>query len=211
MDGRQKEFAAPATDDSAPRLADPLSLVLISLMKGVLYRERSAQVWHALLDLQAAVRDYVAIIGLEVIVDEDEGFAFLRQRPPGDGRPDLPRLVPRRPLGYPVSLLLALLRKRLAEADSSSGETRLIVTTEDIVQLVRLYMPDTGNEARVVDRLEAHIRRIVELGFLRPMEGRNDQFEVMRIIKAFVDAQWMHDFNERLTEYLARRAGGDEA
>ena len=48
----------------------------------------------------------------------------LAQRADEDGSA-LPRLVPRRQLSYPVSLLLALLRKRLAEADAAGGE-RLI-------------------------------------------------------------------------------------
>ena len=33
------------------------------------------------MQLQAQVRDYVAVIGLQVVIDEAEGYAFLRQRP----------------------------------------------------------------------------------------------------------------------------------
>ena len=51
-------------------------------------------------------------------IDEADGYAFLRQRPQEPGEEPLPRLVPRRPLGFPVSLLLVLLRKKVAEADA---------------------------------------------------------------------------------------------
>jgi hypothetical protein len=43
------------------------------------------------------------------------------QRATVDGEPELPRLVPRRQLSYPVSLLLALLRKKLVEFDAAAG------------------------------------------------------------------------------------------
>jgi hypothetical protein len=50
--------------------------------------------------MQARVRDHAAPMGLELIVDEAEGYAFLRQRSAAAGEPELPRLVPRRPLGF---------------------------------------------------------------------------------------------------------------
>ena len=78
-----------------------------------------------------------------------------------DGEAELPRLVQRRQLGYPVSLLLALLRKRLAEFDAASSDTRLILGRDDIVELMRLFLPETSNQARLMDRIDTHINRIV--------------------------------------------------
>ena len=34
-------------------------------------------------------------------------------------------------------------------------------------------------------------------------------YEVRRIIKAFVDAQWLKDFDERLAEYRRHLAGAE--
>jgi hypothetical protein len=144
-----------------------LSFVLIALMKGVMERDNDEARWQALLDLQTRVRDHVAVLGLELILDEAEGYAYLRQRPAREGEDELPRLVPRRQLGYQVSLLLALLRKKLAEFDATSGESRLILSRDDIVDMLRLFAPDTTNEARLMDRMDAHINRITEMGFLR--------------------------------------------
>jgi len=180
---------------------DPLPVVLIALMKGVVYREDDAALWQSLSSLQARVYDYVAVLGLQLIIEEAEGFAYLRQRPTTDESDHVARLVARRPLGYAVSLLLALLRKRLAELEVKSGETRVIVSHDEIVELMRLFTADGSNDARLVDRLDTHIARACELGFLRPLQGRADQFEVRRILKAFVDAQWLHDFDERLAAY----------
>ena len=129
--------------------SDALSVVLVHLMRGIVERDSTPQVWQTLIERQSRVRDYVSVIGLELEVDEAEGYAFLRQKPSREGEPELPRLVSRRQLSYPVSLLLALLRKRLAEHDAASSEPRLILTTPEIVDLVRLFQPDTADEARL--------------------------------------------------------------
>jgi hypothetical protein len=185
-----------------------LSPVLIALMKGVTYQEDNITLWQSLLSLQARVREYLELLGLELILDEAEGYAFLRQRFAVDGEEDLARLVPRRQLGYTVSLLLALLRKKLAEFDATSSETRLILRQEDIVNLLSVFLPETANEARLMDRVESDINKIVEMGFLRRLKGHEDEYEVRRIVKAFVDAQWLSEFDRRLTEYRQIMAGG---
>jgi len=184
-----------------------LSPVLIALMKGITSRDDDPTVWQALLDLQARVREYVAVLGLELILDEAEGYAYLRQRAAAEGEPELARLVARRQLGYPVSLMLALLRKKLAEFDAGSGESRLILSAEQIADLVRLFLADTANEAKLMDRVDSDIKKIVELGFLRKLRGSEDRFEVRRILKSFVDAQWLSEFERRLADYKAHITG----
>jgi len=49
-----------------------------------------------------------------------------------------------------------------------------------------------------------------ELGFLRLVNGPEQLFEVRRILKAFVDGQWLADFDGRLTEYAALLSGDDD-
>ncbi len=197
------------TSDQVQGLA--LSRVLIALMKGVLYQESDGTQWQDLLALQARVRDHVAVLGLELALDEAEGYAFLRTRPAGEGEAELPRLVQRRALSFPVSLLLALLRKRLAELDAGGGDTRLILARDEIVELVRHFLPAASNEARLIDQVDAHINKIAELGFLRRLkaQGSGESFEVRRILKAFVDAQWLAEFDARLAAYRAQLAGGE--
>ena len=179
-----------------------------------MYQEDNLARWQLLLDLQSQVREYMALIGLEVVLDEGENYAFLRQKSGPEEEGDLPRLVPRRQLSYSVSLLLALLRRRLAEFDAVSGDTRLILSRENIVNMMRVFLPDTTNEARLADRIDTDIRKVIELGFLRRLQSGEEQFEVRRILKAFVDAQWLGEFDRRLAEYRAHfissQAGGEE-
>jgi hypothetical protein len=202
MEDERQEVAANAD----------LSTLAITLLKGVIYREGDERLWGALLDLQARVRDYVSVLGLELVLDEAEGYAFLRSRPEQaeDGAaPRPPRLIARRPISFPVSLLLALLRKKLAEFDAGGGDTRLVLSRDDIVELVRVFLPESSNEAKLIDQIETHINKIVELGFLRRLKvaGAPSSFEVRRILKAFVDAQWLSDFDTRLAAYQAQLAG----
>ena len=125
----------------------------------------------------------------------------------------LPRLVPRRPLSFPVSLILALLRKKLAEFDASGGDTRLVLTRDEMIELVRVFLPESSNEIKLIDQIETHLNRIVELGFLRRLKTSGSTrtpaavFEVRRILKAFVDAQWLAEFDGRLAGYQAQLAG----
>ena len=49
-----------------------LPLAVTQLMKGVVYRDTHEAAWRHLLQLQPQVRDYVAVMGLIVVVDEAE-------------------------------------------------------------------------------------------------------------------------------------------
>jgi hypothetical protein len=186
-----------------PEAGNDLSLVVVSLLRGVVYQEEKVEAWNGLLNLQAAVRDYVAVLGLELILDEAEGYAFLRSRPDDEEKNEaaIPRLVRRQPLSFPVSLLLALLRKKLAEFDATGGETRLILSRHDIAELIRVFLPAGSNEAKLIDQVDTHLAKVVKLGFLHLLHGQKQMFEVRRILKAFVDAQWLTEFDQRLALY----------
>ena len=214
--------AAPVAHEYA------LSAAVVPLLKGVVYREDDPALWTGLLQQRARVVDYVAVLALELHIDEAEGYAFLRSRPDSDpseeaeadssgnsgsSAPKLPRLVRRQQLSFPISLLLALLRKKLAEFDASGGETRLVLSRGQVVELMRIFLPTGSNESRLIDQIDTHLNKVVELGFVRRLKpssvGQEAAFEVRRILKAFVDAQWLADFDQRLQEYQAQVAAPD--
>ncbi|OEU75474.1 MAG: hypothetical protein BA864_03825 [Desulfuromonadales bacterium C00003093] len=183
-----------------------LSAIVVPLLKGVLYQGDNPEQWNSLLHLQVQVRDYMAVLGLELVLDEAEGYAFLRSKPEGDDAdtPKLPRLVTRRQLSFPVSLLLALLRKKLAEFDAGGGDTRLILSRDEVVELIRVFLPAGSNETRLIDQVDTHLNKVAELGFVRRLRGQERMFEVRRILKAFVDAQWLAEFDQRLAAYQSQ-------
>ena len=206
--------ASPEATPNAPQ--HDLTSLVVPLLKSVLYRDDDTPQWAALLALQARVRDYVVVLGLELVLDEAEGYAFLRAKAVTDeDAPKLPRLVARRPLSFQVSLLLALLRKKLAEFDAGGGDTRLILSRDAIAELIRVFLPAGSNESRLMDQVDTHLNKIIELGFVRrlkPVAGSARQtpmFEVRRILKAYVDAQWLGEFDARLATYQTQLAAPD--
>ena len=198
-----------APSEAAEAAPPELPAVLIPLFKGVVYRDDDPARWSALLQLQGRVRDHVALLGLALSLDDSEGYAFLRSDLPAqdDGAARLPRLVARRPLGFHLSLLLALLRKKLAEFDAAGGDTRLILSRDEVAQVLRVFLPAGSNETRMVDQVDALLNKAVDLGFVRRLRGQEHMIEVQRILKAFVDAQWLAEFDERLAAYRAQLVG----
>lgn len=189
----------------------PVGPVLVCLMRGVLYRDEHPDLWQTLTQHPAPVIDYVRVIGLDLQLDEDEGYAYLSQHLVDDSDEDeqaqaspsrpQPRLIQRRALSYPVSLLCVLLRKRMIEHDTGGDQPRLIITRDEMVEMLRLFLPTQSDEARIVEQIDRHINKIEELGLLRKLKGKGDTYEVRRVLKALVDAQWLADLNEKLEAY----------
>lgn len=140
------------TPQSAFQLTTEISPLLVHLLKGVLYQDRNPELWADLLRYMGPARKYFGLIGLEVFLDESEGYAFLRQTEVEDDETTpLPRLIQRRQLSYPMSLLLVLLRKKLVELDAGGTETRLIVSRDQIIEMLRVFLAETSNEAKLVN------------------------------------------------------------
>ncbi|MFO1322403.1 MAG: DUF4194 domain-containing protein [Burkholderiales bacterium] len=210
MDDALQEDDPVATPPSVLPAVPELSQLMVHLLRGVLYREDDEPLWANLLRLQARVREQSAVLLLDLVLDEAEGHAFLKSRPDpeeSEGTPRMPRLIARRPLTYAVSLMLALLRRRLAEFDAGGGDTRLVLSRDEIAELMRVFLPDGTNEARLIDQVDTTIAKVVDLGFLRRLKptagstGDRGHYEVRRILKAFVEAQWLAEFDARLEAY----------
>lgn len=187
-----------------------LSTVVITLLKGVLWREDDHMLWTWLGQQQGRVRDHLSVLSIDLILDENEGYAYLRQRITNDETDELPRLVPRRQLPYHVSLLLALLRRRLAEFDAHATDTRLVMSRDELVDLMRDFYPDAGNDVRLIAKISKTIEKVSQLGFLRKLKTGSDQYEVSRIIKAFIDADSLAQLDEKLDSYRAHAIAGAE-
>lgn len=185
-----------------------VSTAIVKLMQGVVYRETHEDVWRTLERHEAQVQDHFAAIDVRVMVDPVEGYAYLKTAEVGEGDNALPRLVKRRALTYPVSLLLLLMRKRLVEFEATGGEGKLVLERDQILEMLRLFLADSTNEARVLQQVDQTISQIEKLGFLRELRGKHGagSFEVRRILKAYVDTETMADFAAKLEEYAADSA-----
>ena len=80
--------------------------------------------------------------------------------------------------------------------------------------MLRVFLPEGSNEARLIDQVDTQLTRVIERGFARRLRGQDQMIEVQRILKAFVDAQWLAEFDARLAAYrsqLQSTGGSDEA
>lgn len=186
----------------------PYAPALIRLLQGVLADDDSH--WNLLLQHRPAIDEYFARMGLEVYVDEAEGYAFLRQ-PAGDDEheqaPILPRLVRRDRLSYAVTLLLVLLREALLQFDAAEQQSeRLVLELEQLRAFQRPFYPPRGDEVRLAKTLDATVARVAELGFLRRLSGDTERYEVRRIIKAKISADVLAEIKARLLRHAEHDA-----
>lgn len=186
------------------------SNVLIALLKGIVYSHQE-EVWNALIlpENERDVRNYFADIHLDVIIDKSEGYAYLKQQQSespeegDDAKPeDAPKLIRKRQLTFHVSLLCILLRKYLIENDQEGESTKAILSREEIENQMKLYLKESSNEAVIHKQIDNAIRKVEDEGFLRRMKSEQEQYEVNRIIKAFVNADQIRDLLERYKEYV---------
>lgn len=184
-----------------------VATAIIELMRGVIYREQAEGTWGTLDRHAGLVRDHFEAIGVDVVVDDTEGYAYLRSQDEDADAEPLPRLVHRRSLTYNVSLLLVLLRKRLVEFETTGSEGKLVLSRDSIVELLRVFLGESTNEARVIDRADTTIKQVSDLGFLRQLRGQPEHWEVRRILKAYVDAQTLSDYAGKLRDYAESGKG----
>jgi hypothetical protein len=73
--------------------------------------------------------------------------------------------------------------------------------------MLRVFLVAGPNEAKLEDQIERHLERVSELGFLRPIREENASlYEVRRILRAFVNADWLADLESTYRDH-ARRLG----
>lgn len=181
--------------------------VLGALYKGPVYQQQGhpgrERLWRLLLKHQYGIRKHVAEWGGDLELDEAEGYARLIELEVDyDIREQLPTLIEKRPLNYPTTLLVVLLRKQLIEHQRFSSEGMLRTSRADIhEQLGNFLNAGQTDEARVRDRIDESINTLERYGLLRSLDTEGDEFEVRRILNSFVDGEFINEFDEKLRQY----------
>ena len=136
------------------------------------------------------------------MLDEAEGYAFLKQQEfdADEDTLELPRLISRRQLSFGQTLLLVLLRKRLAEHDSEESSPRLIVTRSEMQQWLVGFYPEVSNQVKQQKDFNALINKVKEMGFISVLVNHQDDFEVQRLIKALINAEQIVSLIEMLSQ-----------
>ena len=180
----------------------PYSKAIILLLKKTV--EKGSPVWEDILNYQVEIQDYLAVIGLELILKKDEGFAFVKQIVFDDDT--TLNLVSRRQLGFEVSIVVIVLRKLLEDYDNNPVETQStdrIITNNEIKDEVRLFLPQNFNRVKLERELDTNIQKVAELGFLKEVKRNGDEvrYKIHRIIKEKVTLEDLDAFKRKLEEY----------
>ena len=101
-----------------------------------------------------------------------------------------------------------LLRERLQQFDvNEPGGTRLVLSVEQMGEMMVLFLPDRTDETRLRNTVRAAINRVEELGFLRRLPGIQDErYEVRRILKARLPADKLTEIQQKLKAYAGSTA-----
>jgi Domain of unknown function (DUF4194) len=179
------------------------SLSLITMLKGILY-DHQKDAWENLLRYEPEVKKYFSAIGLEVYIDKSEGYAYLRQVE-FEEEIGIPRIAERRQLNFFTSLLCIVLRKYLLERDAEAGTVRATINQQEIINRMRSFLPSASDEAKQHDRIVTTMNKVIEIGFLKKLEGSNNDYEIHRIIKGFVNANVIDETLKKLQSYAAEK------
>jgi hypothetical protein len=177
-------------------------IAIILLLKGLFYEKDNEKAFFELThNSYGSIVDYFDTIGLELRIEENDGYAYLKNKEFEDENEALPKLIQSRELSYKVSLLCVLLRKKIADFDMQNENERAITTKEDIVSSILLFLDQKFNEIKIQKNIDAIIKKVEDLGFLKKLKTFDDTYEIKNSIKSFIDANWLNDFDNKLKEY----------
>jgi len=181
----------------------PYSKAIVRLLKGVV--ERNNSVWDDIITYQYEIRDYISVIGLELILKENEGFAFIKQAELEDG--STLNLVSRRQIGFETSIVLVVLRHILEDFDNNPIETQSFekfITNAEIKEEVELFLPEKYNKVKFIKELDGYIKKVEELGFLKEIKKTDNEirYQIHRIIREKITLNDLQEFKNKLQEYV---------
>jgi hypothetical protein len=179
----------------------PYSKAIVRLLKGTV--ERNNFVWNDIITYQDDIQDYISVIGLELIIKKDEGFAFVKQVEQEDGT--TLNLVSRRQIGFETSIVLVVLRQILEDYDSNPTETQSFekfITHTEIKDEVELFLPEKYNKVKFIKELDGYIKNAKDSGFLREVKKMENEtrYQIHRIIKEKITLNDLQTFKNKLQE-----------
>ena len=192
------------------------SVVAIKLLQGVLYSDESISEWGVLMKFQNELQNYFARIGLILIVNDAEGYAYLRQIEDGEKITEnesegvkyqnLPRLFRRSPLSYDATMLCILLRQRLHDFDerlNNLDDERCAIEETELFEDWKKMIPDMPDEKKSKNRFDTALKRLKEAQFLKQIGKTAGQWEIRRIIKARIQLDNLEHLLQQLQEAYA--------
>ncbi|WP_406657486.1 DUF4194 domain-containing protein [Methanolobus sp. ZRKC2] len=181
----------------------PYAISVIKLLKGNVFKDDEVT-WENIVQHKPVLKEYFANIGIELIIHEDDGYAFLRQRS-NDERTEqaLPSLISKKQLSYHETLLCVFLVEQLYEDQQETSDRSPFCTIDrkTIISIMKPYMEKSSDGAKTDKKIDILINKVKKYGFLRELRTEKDTFEIRSILFALIDNEILHVIKDKLLEH----------
>lgn len=196
------------TSSATRRDVQEWSPVAVRLLQGVVEFD-DERMWDLVLRHRSTLESYLARIGLILVVDAADGYAFVRQSKEGElgeEAADIPKLLRRRILGYSATVLSVLLREELRRSDEQVDRPRCTVELGTLYDTWRTFVPGSNDDKTTRRDFDAALATVREVGFIRPLGESKETIEVRRVIKARLPVEELERLRDDLQREVERRA-----
>lgn len=188
------------------------AIVCIKLLQGPIIKKTDQdKLWNLLLRDRSYIDDYFSTIGLTLLVEEADGYAFLRQKNENidEDFEQLPRLIRRYRLSVEESFLCVILREALDYFETSDDLSEIFTMTEnEIMERLKNYSPEYTDELKFKDKIRSNMKKLEDLGYVENISKRDLEdsieseyvYKINKIIRSIVDPDFLTEFKEKLLE-----------
>jgi hypothetical protein len=169
--------------------------VLVALLAGPSIEEkRHAKLWPALLNYENTIRTRLSDLFLDMELDKELGFAFIRHADTGDL--DAPIIVRQFSLTFLQSVLLLYLRRVLMEA-IARGESAIVSELEITAELKLYERANNSDRAGFEKNIRSAIDRMKKNSILSLIRGSVDRYEISATLKHLVTPEEVEAFSQQ--------------
>ncbi len=189
---------------------EPWSSAAVKLLKGVVYHDDQGNTWDEVLSNVSPLTDYFGRLGLVLIIDEDDGMAWLHQPESEDLSAEyesIPKLFYKVALGFEGTLLSVVLRDELRRSEEDLQNDRCVVKQSDLLPTWQMFFPEAKDQVRLNDALSKQLSKLEKLKFVRRFEKDPPSWEVRKILKARLPLETLKAIRSELEQELAKRQG----
>lgn len=184
------------------------SVAAVRLLQGVIEQE-DGRVWDILMSNSTQIEQYVARLGLQLVVDEAEGLAYLRQFSEEDlptGYDAIPKLFRASRLSFGQTVLTVLLREALRRfEEEETRDSRCVIEEAELLESWKSFFPGQNDEVRQQRDLQATLNKLEDYGFVRRFGTEPASWEVRRILKARLTADVLEHLHRQLVTAVQRK------
>lgn len=177
--------------------------VFLRLIRGpYLSGAREPLLWSALLTDESVLRSRVADLFLDLVIDKENEFAFVRNAPAEDA----PKAVRSERLTFLDTAMLLALRQTLL---SEEGRGRVIVGQNEVFEQLTVYRTPDRDEKDFLSRLNSSWHKMQnKLRVLHPVG--TDRAEISPVLRLIVDAEQVRGIAAEYQRIARESSSADE-